>query len=153
MCAKQRLQCLTEHRRVKHLAIEFDGAAEKCVRFNGRFQDRNFGFDIRRRRRICDLTRVDMKRMDHLFTRHAHRGFFAGVFVDHAGLFIAVQVQPAPHIVRLHARLRHCRLADERLHAADDALASDTRLEQHLIHEVGEFYGPVAWCDVDTHRF
>ena len=89
--------------------------------------------------------------MNDLLAGHAHRGFFARVAVDDAAFFVAVQIEPATHIIGLDKIFRHGRLADQRLHTADDAFAGDTRFEQHLIHEVRELFRPAPWRDLNAH--
>ena len=95
---------------------------------------------------------MDVRGVDHLLAGQAHRGLLAGVLVDDARLLVAVQVEPAAHVVGLDEVLRHRRLADERLHAADHALAGDARLEEDVVQVELELLGPVARRDVDAHR-
>ena len=73
--------------------------------------------------------------------------------VDHARFLVAVQVQPAAHVVRARrSSPASWRLADQRLHAADHALAGDARLEEDVVQVELELLGPVARRDLDAHR-
>ena len=81
--------------------------------------------------------------VDHLLAGEPQRRLLAGMTVHHARFLVAVQVQPAAHVVGLDEVLRHGGFADQRFHAADHALAGDARLEQDLVQVELELLGPV----------
>jgi hypothetical protein len=89
--------------------------------------------------------------MDHLLAREPQRGFFKRVAVDDARFLVAVQVEPAAHVVGLDEFLRHGRVADQGLHRADHALARDARLEEDVVQVELELLGPVPRRDLDAH--
>ncbi len=150
--AQQRLQRLAEHRRVEHLALELDRAAQQRVGLDRRLEDRDPRPGLRRRGREGHLAGMDVRGVDHLLAGKPQGGLLAGVPVDDARLLVAVQVQPAAHVVGLDEVLRHGALADEGLHAADHALARDARLEEDVVQVELELLGPVARRDLDAHR-
>ena len=94
-----------------------------------------------------------MIRVNNLLAGHAHRRFFAGVFVDNARFLVAMQIKPAAHIIRLDKIFRHHGGADQGLNTADDAFTGNPCFKQNLIHKIGKLGRPIARRDLNAHCF
>ena len=94
---------------------------------------------------------MDMVGVNHLFSGEALGGLFTGVAIDHMGLLIAMQVEPAPNVSRLDKIDRHGLVVDQHLYPADNPFTVDTGLEQDHIQIGLELFGPVFGGDVDGH--
>ncbi len=91
--------------------------------------------------------------MNHLLAGQAHGGFLTRMFVHDARLFLAVQIQPAPHVMRFNKIIRHDAGANQRFHATNHALTGDTRLEHDLVQEKFQLIRPMFRRDLNPHGF
>ena len=94
---------------------------------------------------------MNMVGMNDLLAGQAHGRFLAGVTMHHMGFGVAVQIQPAAHVMVFHEMLGHGVFIDQHLDAADDALALDARFEQQHLQVGLQLLHPVLRGDANGH--